>query len=164
MDSADSMTVLGAPDIDGLVFRPFRGRSDYPGMVAVRAEAGVYDQVDPLSPRATIPTLDDIARAYAETPTGSPNVLVVEVGGRMIGYNELQWWAEQDGTSVYLHLGWLAPAWRGKGIGTAMLRYAERRLARLRYHRTPIIAIEKVDNRRAFLLYLGDDAVGSPRR
>jgi len=55
-------------------------------------------------------------------------MLVVEVDGTVVGYNWVTWWEEQDGPWLYLHLGWLLPAWRGQGIGTAMLRAAERRL------------------------------------
>jgi ribosomal protein S18 acetylase RimI-like enzyme len=122
------MDVLNAPDIPGLVFRPFRGVSDYAPMALLREQAGRVDKVDPRSARETIPTRDDIAQQFSEVPAGTPDMLLVEVDGALVGYNRLLWWAEQDGTWVYLHLGWLLPAWRHRGIGTTMLRWAERRL------------------------------------
>lgn len=128
MDTLHDVQVADAPQIPGLLFRTFRGPSDFAGMASLRERAGAWDQVDPFSARETIPTLDDVARIYAEESVGSPNMLCAEVDGSLVGYNQLVWWTEQGGIWVYLHLGWLLPEWRGKGIGGAMLRWAERRL------------------------------------
>jgi len=45
-----------------------------------------------------------------------------------VGYSATKWWRETDGTRVYLTRGWVVPEWRGRGIGRAMLRWAESRL------------------------------------
>ncbi len=45
-----------------------------------------------------------------------------------MGYSATKWWRETDGTRVYLTRGWVVPEWRGRGIGRAMLRWAESRL------------------------------------
>ncbi len=51
--------------------------------------------------------------------------------GQIIGYSGVTWWTERDGVWLYLTIGHLLPAWRGRGIGTAMLRWAESRAATL---------------------------------
>ncbi|MBA3943835.1 MAG: GNAT family N-acetyltransferase [Herpetosiphonaceae bacterium] len=48
---------------------------------------------------------------------------------RVIGYNHVLWrWTEITGVRVYLHLGFLLPQWRGHGIGSTMLRWAQQRI------------------------------------
>ncbi|HKV84588.1 MAG TPA: GNAT family N-acetyltransferase, partial [Ktedonobacterales bacterium] len=86
-----------------------------------------HDQIDRHAPRAGVPTRDELARSLADTPAGSPDMLLAERDGALIGYNRVTSWTEEDGTVVYLHLGWLLPEWRGKGIGVAMFRAAEAR-------------------------------------
>jgi ribosomal protein S18 acetylase RimI-like enzyme len=54
--------------------------------------------------------------------------IVAEVWGSVVGYGHALWdWAEMDGTHVYLHLGWVAPEWRGQGVGTVLLSRLEAR-------------------------------------
>jgi ribosomal protein S18 acetylase RimI-like enzyme len=43
----------------------------------------------------------------------------------------MECWPEEDGTRVYLTLGWILPEWRGRGIGTAMLHGIEARCLRM---------------------------------
>jgi len=124
-NGTDIASLPRAPAVPGLTFRRFRGADDYAPLAAVREGVRDRDRVDPRSPREGIPTAEDIARMHAGTPPGSPDMLVVEVEGTVVGYNRLAWWTEQDGANVYLHLGWLLPQWRGQGIGTVMLRWAE---------------------------------------
>jgi len=123
-NSMDIISLSDAPDVPGLTFRHFRGADDYEALAAVREGVREYDRIDPRSPREGIPSADDMARVYAGVSPGSADMLVVEVGGAVVGYNWVTWWEEQDGPWLYLHLGWLLPAWRGQGIGTAMLRCA----------------------------------------
>lgn len=127
MSQSVTIPVHNAPAIPGLTVRRFRGEADYPEMLRVREGCREHDQIDRHAPRAGIPTLDELARALAETPAGSPDMLLAEVDGQLIGYNHVGCWTEEDGTAVYLHLGWLLPEWRGKGIGTAMFHAAEAR-------------------------------------
>lgn len=53
--------------------------------------------------------------------------LLAEVDGKVIGYTWLTWWSE-PAAELFLHLGWLVPGWRCKGIGRALLRWQEQRL------------------------------------
>jgi ribosomal protein S18 acetylase RimI-like enzyme len=126
-----------APALPGLTFRRFRGESDYATMVAIREGCRKVDQIDPLSAEESIPTVEDLARWFATARSGEHafdpalDMLFAEVSGRTIGYNRITWWTEQDGTWLYLHLGYLLPEWRLQGIGRAMLRWAEGRIRTL---------------------------------
>lgn len=61
----------------------------------------------------------------------SPLSLVAEAGGRPVGYTDLVRWDEVDGTRLYLVLGLVEPAWRRRGIGTALLARQEQQAAEL---------------------------------
>jgi ribosomal protein S18 acetylase RimI-like enzyme len=102
-------------------------------MAAVRAACAAYDGVDPLSVAESVPAAADLERRLAPSATFDParDVLVVTLEGIMIGYSTVQWWTETDGTWLYLSLGWLVPEWRRRGIGTAMLHWAEGRCGEL---------------------------------
>jgi len=122
--AARTVLVPEAPSIPGLCFRKFSGPDDYPAMLAVIEGSKAADEVE----RAD--TLEDVARAYAHLTNCDPyqDMLFAEVDGRVIGYNRVFWEQQSDRTRLYNLFGFLLPAWRRKGIGTAMLRFAERRL------------------------------------
>jgi ribosomal protein S18 acetylase RimI-like enzyme len=126
----DTIALPGAPPIPGLVFRRFRGEADYPAIVAVRAGSRDWDQIDPLSTLEGVPTLDEVRRWFTHPVNFDPatDLLFVEIGGQVVGYSRVTWWTEQDGVWLYLSLGSLLPSWRGRGIGSAMLHWAEQRL------------------------------------
>ncbi len=51
----------------------------------------------------------------------NPDLLLATMHDQPIGYNHVLWrWTEITGVRVYLHLGYLLPEWRNKGIGQAM--------------------------------------------
>jgi mycothiol synthase len=120
-----------------LAFRFYRGEPDAPGMAAVHAARAHQDAIDPLSTCERIPTGEDVVRGLPARFDPARNVLVAEASGRIVAYTSIEWWTEQarpdrpGGTRVYLHLGYVAPDWRGRGVGTAMLRWAERRIREL---------------------------------
>jgi mycothiol synthase len=91
------------------------------------------DGVDPLSSMESTPTLDEMRARFAPSSAFDPTMdaLVVEMDGQIIGYSRVTWWTERDGVWLYLTTGRLLPAWRGRGIGTAMLRWVESRAAAL---------------------------------
>src|SRR5579884_2547338 len=123
----DAGTLAGALAVEGLAFRRFRGAEDYPALLSVRESARERDGLDPLSAREPLPTYDDIARAFDNVAPGSPDVLIGEVAGDVVGYSRVVEWTEEDGTRVYLTRGWVRPQDRGRGIGSAMLAWAEAR-------------------------------------
>ena len=116
-----------------LVFRPLKGEEDYAALAAVHEGSKTWDQVDPLSARESVPTAEDLAATFPiEEVRNNQDLLVVMVEGTVVGYIQMLWrWTEESGTRVYLHLGYLLPAWRGKGIGTAMLARAQSRIREL---------------------------------
>jgi mycothiol synthase len=118
-----------APAIDGLAFRRFQGAADYAPMVAVHESSREWGQVDPLSSRESIPTVESLAATFADVPPGTPDILIAEIAEQVIGYNHTLWrWTEVTSTRVYLHLGHLLPQWRGKGIGQTMFHWAQTRI------------------------------------
>ncbi|HEY7349271.1 MAG TPA: GNAT family N-acetyltransferase [Ktedonobacterales bacterium] len=129
MTNDERIHLPDAPAISGLMFRRFRGAADYAPIVAVHEGSREWDQVDPLSSREGVPTVDSLAASFGAVSSGTPDLLIAEVAGQVIGYNHVLWrWTEVTGTRVYLHLGYLLPAWRGKGIGQAMFHWSQARI------------------------------------
>jgi mycothiol synthase len=122
-----------APDIPGLTFRPFRGEADYPGMVAVFEASKDVDRFD------WVITVDGTRRKFAHLYNCDPyqDMIVAEMNGEMIAYSRVWWDQESEGDRVYTFLGLLVPQWRRKGIGTAMIRHAERRLREIAREHPP---------------------------
>ncbi len=122
--AGNAIQVPDAPNIPGLSFRHFKGESDYPGMLAVTQACREADGVE------EVDTLEDIARRYSKLKNCDPykDMVMVEADGKLIGFTRVAWQEELDGTRVYRHFGLLQPGWRGKGIGTALLRRNENHL------------------------------------
>lgn len=120
----EMMAVEGAPQIEGLWFRHFRGEEDYPGMLACIQACKVVDHVERTD------TLEDITRNYAHLTNSDPqsDMLMMQVGDEMIGYVRV-WWMHipAERTRVYSSVGFIKPQWRGKGIGRAVLGWCENR-------------------------------------
>lgn len=53
----------------------------------------------------------------------------VEIDGEAVAYVTTRWWDEANGPRVYRHMCKVFPEWRNQGIGTAMLAWAQGRLA-----------------------------------
>jgi mycothiol synthase len=117
------ITIPNAPSIPGLTFRHFRGESDYPHMAALIAACKVADGVE----RST--NVDDIARGYRHLENCDPqaDMVFAEVNGQVIAYGRIWWDDLLDGVRIYHPFGFLHPAWRGKGIGSAMWAAGEGR-------------------------------------
>jgi GNAT superfamily N-acetyltransferase len=114
----------GPPAVSGLKFRKFRGEVDYPAMLAVINGSKGADRIERTD------TLEDIARNYEYLLNCDPyqDVLIAEVNHEVIGYNRVFWEQLDDGTRTYSSFGFMLPSWRRRGIGRAMLLYAEQRL------------------------------------
>jgi mycothiol synthase len=111
-----------APSIPALTFRLFQGAADLPALADLRqkvqaSDGDIWFPGPDTNPLSTCDPLQDC--------------LVVEIGNTMVGFTWLDWWAENDGRRLYLHLGWLVPEWRRKGIGHAILHWQENRLRQI---------------------------------
>ncbi len=113
------LSLLDAPAIPGLAFRLFRGEADFPSIEAVREAVRTVDGDLWLPGPDTNPDADC---------NPEMDCLFAEIEGKVLGYTWLAWWEEMNGTKLYLHLGFLVPEWRRKGIGRALLRWQEQRL------------------------------------
>jgi mycothiol synthase len=121
---SDSIALPDAPAIPGLTYRHFRGDEDYPAILAVNNGSKIADSLE-----HDLHTLESIKHAYGTTRNHDPHkdMLIAEMGGKMVAYNRVYWDRELDGPRVYWHFGFVLPEWRGKGLGRAMIRWAERR-------------------------------------
>jgi mycothiol synthase len=113
-----------APKISGLTFRGFEGESDYPKMAAIIQGCKEADKIE------RVDTAEDVARNYKYLVNSDPykDMLFAEIDGEVIAYQRVLWHEEVDGNRIYQFFGFLLPAWRNKGIGSAMLHQAEQRL------------------------------------
>jgi len=119
--------VANMPAIEGFAFRPICGEADADAVYALRSGCVECDQVDLLSASESLPSRDEMHAALAEIVAAQRQNqrLLAEVNGQVVGYGLVDSWSEDDGRWVYLILGWVLPAWRGRGIGTAMLQWGE---------------------------------------
>jgi mycothiol synthase len=112
------------PDIAGLRFRPLQGAADFGPMAEVGRLCNLADQV------LFIETAQDLANLFAHEAQLDParDVLLAEVDGALAGYARVKWKADADGSRYYQPIGFVAPEWRRRGLGRALLRWSERRL------------------------------------
>ncbi|WP_405817376.1 GNAT family N-acetyltransferase [Streptomyces sp. NBC_00838] len=126
----------------GCVLRPYRGREDHGAMAAVRLDCAERDRLDVRSIVEGVPTAAEIGEDCAELDDPTGNQVLVDHPDGPVGYATVRWWQERDGTRLYLHRGYLLPAHRGRGIGSAMLDWAEGRIRLLvRRHGTARSAV-----------------------
>lgn len=115
--------------IPNVKFRTWSSNDDFKSMVNVRKSCIEKDQID------TASYLEHYlsAKEMADTITlnhcdPTKDILIVEHNGAIVGYSQICWWTENDETWLYLHVGYLVPQYRGKGIGTSMLEWCEKRI------------------------------------
>lgn len=125
MVQSDVFQVDDKPQVQGLVFRKFRGGKDIEQMWSVRKEVAKWDKVDPQSSRESLPTEEEFVKEWSRAEIGNSECMIVEKDSQVIGYSRILWWTENDDKRVYLHLGWLLPQWRHRCIGTAMLHLCQ---------------------------------------
>ncbi|MET8081320.1 GNAT family N-acetyltransferase [Streptomyces sp. NPDC005303] len=115
----------------GYVFQPYRGHEDHHAMAAVRLSCLERDRIDAHSVVEGLPTAAEIAESSAQLVDPSDNQVLVVHRGDVVGYTTVRWWRERDGTWLYRHRGYLLPDHRGRGVGSAMLRWVESRIHQL---------------------------------
>lgn len=132
--------------IPSLRFRPFKGKEDYGAIAKVIQRSFAADEI------RGIATVEDVANSYEHLVNCNPDqdMLMVEIAGELVGYARVTWRKLSDGSRIYHHLAYLIPEWRRKGIGSAMLHFAESRLRRIAYehpHEEPKFFLVEVNAR-----------------
>ena len=115
------MTAL--PMLDGVGFRMFRGRADYPDLARIITASARGEGDD------RVETAEALGSAYDHLERCDPehDLLVAEVDGIPVAYSRVWWDDEADGR-VYKLVGFVDPAYGGRGIGAAVLSWNEARL------------------------------------
>jgi ribosomal protein S18 acetylase RimI-like enzyme len=127
---SDTILLPDPPPIPGLVFRHFRPPADYANMADITRLSALVDGTE----RADTP--EELASLFAHLTNSDPSTDMifaqVDPGdGRdpeTVGYSRGSWREEASGERRYMFFGRIAPAWRRKGIGRAMLGWMEKRL------------------------------------
>lgn len=119
----DTLNIPGMPAMPGLVLRRFRGEADYVHMAALIDACKVADGIE----RST--TIEDIAITYRHLENCDPqqDMLFAEGDGQVIAYGRIWWDDLAEGIRLYHPFGFLHPAWRGRGLGSALWEAGERR-------------------------------------
>jgi mycothiol synthase len=112
----------------GLVLRPYAGEADLPHMVRIQ---NAEWEADGLSYRDTI--AERAAQNAHPSDQFQPerDLTIAEIDGRVVAFGERQWVDTNDGLREYRSGGAVDPAWRRRGIGSALLRDSEARAAAL---------------------------------
>lgn len=120
----DEIAVVAAPGIPGLRFRHFRGESDYVPMLSILLSSESADGIERSD------TLESLAHNYQHITHCDPykDMIFAEVSGELAGYARGWWSDDAVGGQSYDMVGFVAPNWRSKGIGSAMLGWLEERL------------------------------------
>jgi mycothiol synthase len=127
MQQTEKAPQPGVIVMPSVVYRGFRGEVDYPGMVAVLHGCAAVDGIE----RAE--QIEDVKNTYEHLHNCNPftDMLFAEIDGSVIGYSRVWWSVEGSGRWIGFQFGNVLPAWRGKGIGSELLRFNEERLTQI---------------------------------
>ncbi len=118
MEARRPSSGVAAAEIPGLALRPYAGEGDLADAVRVMNAEWEADRV---SGRASL----DEQRAWWSHPSEqfdpARDVELAELDGRVVGVIERSWTDTSDGVREYRFRGWVDPAARRRGIGTALL-------------------------------------------
>jgi GNAT superfamily N-acetyltransferase len=116
---------LALPTLPGFTFRPFQGDADYAHMARITCAQSEADGSSWLPTAAWLKNLTESLPNFDVTR----DLLMVKAtsSGEVIAYARLMRAEQADGTRRYSHMARLAPMWRRKGIGAALLGWLESR-------------------------------------
>lgn len=121
--SSELIRKYSTPAIPGLLFRLFRNANDWSAIEKIIAASNITDH-ETVSDNA-----EDLEQRYTHMPGMDyrQDLLFAEVDEQVIAYSRLAYSQETTGRRIFNSLGRVHPAWRGRGIGRAMLLYNENR-------------------------------------
>lgn len=147
-------------ELQGVAFRPFRGKSDYPHLARIITASSKGEGSD------RVETAEALASGYDHLDRCDPerDLLVAEVDGAPVGYTRVWWDQEPDGPRIYRSVCFLDPAFGGRGIGSALFAWDEARLREIAAeHDAPDKLIETwANDRNAAATALSRDAGYEP--
>jgi mycothiol synthase len=112
----------------GVAMRPFAGDDDLRVFVEIANAANLEDRVEE---RTSFTALQNWVGHPSRTFDAAQDLAVVTLDDTPIAYGWTGWVDSSDGVREYSTRGHVHPAWRRRGIGTAILRRNEARLRRL---------------------------------
>ena len=116
--------IPGAPPIPGFVVRHFESEHDFPALAELISTVNVHDGVD------WLPTAEALRHDWEHTDGAdlAEDVVLAEVHGAPVGYAEHSWRVRGERVFHDLHVAVL-PGLRRRGLGRALLAWAEARVA-----------------------------------
>lgn len=106
------------------------------------AACAPVDHIDPRSTLESLPIVNDARRLMQFAPPGS--MIGAFARRQLVGFMRLMMWPEPGGTMIYMTYARVHPSFRGEGIGTRLMLWAEESVRR-------IISDGVPDNRRPVL-------------
>jgi ribosomal protein S18 acetylase RimI-like enzyme len=121
------LTLPGSPAIPGLRVRAYGGPEDVPAMAAL------YRAVNRADGNPEVWTTDELRLDYEDWTNVDPrrDDLLAYVDEDLVALSRIEWVDSNDGRRFYVLNGHVHPDWRRRGLGRAMFRRNEARLAEL---------------------------------
>lgn len=119
--------------LKGVAARSFRGEADYPNIVAINNAAWAADDDQ------SVDTVEQATSFFRNLERFDParDMIVVEGDGAPVAYIHTWWWDNDEGERLFALSGQVHPHWRRKGIGSALLRWQEARIAEIAAEQGP---------------------------
>ena len=140
---AKEIIVENTPAIEGLRFRSFAGKPDYPIMLEILERNAEADKDDFAS------TVEDLEHDYSHLTHCDPykDMLLAEVHGETVAYGRVSWHQiDKTNERIYSQFIKIIPEWRNMGIEQAMISWNEK-------HLREIAADHPRDGKRFFQTY-----------
>lgn len=124
MSGTNAAVLPARPPVEGLTFRTYEGDHDLPAIVVLLRAA------DAANGEAMVASIDRIRDHYRSMTRIDPHedVVLAFVDDRLVANSCIEWADTSYGERHFNSLGAVHPAWRGRGIGGAMMERNERRL------------------------------------
>ena len=117
--------VENTPVIEGLRFRTFAEKPDYPKMLEILEKNADADDDDFAS------TLEDLEHDYSHLTNSDPykDMILAEVNGETVAYGRVSWHQiDKTKNRIYSQFIKIVPKWRNMGIEQAMMGWNEQHL------------------------------------